>query len=211
MFVTRNGDADITLARLAAQLEPITSRLWNVYANSKKEFAAVNNPHSLEKQDAAKFLRDTAENLLHRLRDISADERLVKEVLETFRIANITATTLHGGRKRKFDGGTDLSARDSTPARNVARDAKVNSAREGPRQGKRPKQTTGKEFFPGHTSAIKHHRRNAVDLDREDLYYASPEELPESRRSFKKKKNKGRGHSGIPYGYSRPVDSWYPE
>lgn len=204
-----NEDVDVTLAKLAAQLEPITGRLWNVYAHAKKEFAAVENPHSLEKQEAAKFLRDTAENLLHRLRDVSANERLIGEVAETFRVANITTTTLHGGKKRKFDrtlGSTNRERAFPTP---VAGTERADTDREAPRQGKRPKKTAVKELFPGHTFAVENHRRNATEVDREELYYTVAEQSSKSGRPSKKK-NRGRGHSGIPYGYSRPVDSWYP-
>ena len=202
-------------------------RMWAVYDKAKKEFFAT-NANSLRKQDTAKFLRDTAENILHHIRGKRVDQRLLDELKTTFEVAKHTAMTLHGGKKRKFDqpvppalpeiSGDDSnrSWRDSAQVRG-RRSGPIDVARANAGPHKRPRTITAPtdHLAPsGQSCPYADYGRSGVNnnemiRDRRRLF--SPEISPKNRQASKHKKQQpGRGHSGIPYGYTRPVDSYYP-
>lgn len=79
------------------------TRLWQVYEQAKADFYAVPNRDGQELTDAAKFLRDTAENALQYLADKDVDPGAMAELQSTFNMAKATVVSLTGGRKRKFD------------------------------------------------------------------------------------------------------------
>ncbi|EXJ76728.1 uncharacterized protein A1O5_01236 [Cladophialophora psammophila CBS 110553] len=89
---------------LRKDMEPRLAVLWSVYETARAEYLAV-----LDKNDnemaikRAKFLRDTAENILLYLENRNADPLMVAELEGTFTHAKNTAVCLTGGKKRKFD------------------------------------------------------------------------------------------------------------
>ena len=227
------GDTEhksIVLAALAAQVGGPTVRLWTVYNKAKKDFFAVAEPSSLQKQEAAKFLRDTAENLLHHLQDKAADQRLLDELNRTFEAAEHTAMTLHGGKKRKFDRPAPAAlpkilADDSNSFwRGSAETRGPRGPRPHPMDTTRINTGLDKRIramedvvqyteYPSHPRLVEDYERRGAkpELPRDQRRFFAPEISSKNARVPKQKKRQpGRGHSGIPYGYTRPVDSYYP-
>ncbi|KIY03859.1 uncharacterized protein Z520_00550 [Fonsecaea multimorphosa CBS 102226] len=89
---------------LRKDMEPRLAVLWSVYETARAEYLAV-----IDKDDndmavkRAKFLRDTAENILLYLENRVADPLMIAELEGTFKHAKDTAVCLTGGKKRKFD------------------------------------------------------------------------------------------------------------
>jgi len=202
-------------AALAAQVGGHMVRLWTVYDKAKKDFFAVTDPSSLRKQETAKFLRDTAENVLHHIRDKTVDQRLIDELNTTFDLAKHTAMTLHGGKKRKFDQPPAAALPTREPWPDSIDIVRANARPDGrPRTTERAAQRRG---FPGHTQAQALLSYSQEDVDaqtsRDQRQFFAPEVSPRTDRAPKQRKKhqgRGRGHSGVPYGYTRQVDSYYP-
>lgn len=187
-------------------------RLWTVYDKAKKDFFAVPDSNSLRKQQTAKFLRDTAENVLHHLRDKRVDQRLLDELNMVFELAKQTATTLHGGKKRKFDHPTSASLPTRGPRPNTINDF----TRPDARPDKRSRNVTvaaNHLDLSEHSPALAGHGRNGfiTEMVQDQKRFSAPG-VPskDSRPPRQNKKQPGRGHSGVPFGYTRPVDSYYP-
>ncbi|KIW90720.1 uncharacterized protein Z519_08503 [Cladophialophora bantiana CBS 173.52] len=100
---------------LRKDMEPRLAVLWSVYETARAEYLAV-----LDKNDnemaikRAKFLRDTAENILLYLENRNADPLMVAELEGTFNHAKNTVVCLTGGKKRKFDK-SDMDQVKGTP------------------------------------------------------------------------------------------------
>lgn len=91
-----------------------TARLISVYEKAKSDFNTVPARDSMAKLDAARFLRDTAENTVMYFRDTrksgqggasssSEMKELIVDLEATCKMAQASVVTLSGGRKRKFD------------------------------------------------------------------------------------------------------------
>lgn len=83
--------------------EPQVARLLQVYERAKADYFAVSGVEGHETIEAAKFLRDTAENTLQYLSDKVIDPNALTELQSTFNMAKATVVSLSGGKKRKFD------------------------------------------------------------------------------------------------------------
>ncbi|PKY05480.1 hypothetical protein P168DRAFT_340888 [Aspergillus campestris IBT 28561] len=84
------------------------TRLLSTYQAAKDDYFGSLQKNGMVSMDAARFLRDTAENTLRYLRSNGlAEEKggLVTELEYTFAAARDKATALSGGRKRHFDEG----------------------------------------------------------------------------------------------------------
>lgn len=148
--------------------DPVFSRLWNVYELARAEYFELADEGSFRAGEAARFLRDTAENGLHYLADHpKQDTRLHKDLTETHNMALRAVEKLCGGRKRKFDYARDRH-RNGHSSRRSANSSSHTSSR-----------------LP------MHHGKAGL-----------PPKPP----------TPGRGHSSVPYGYSkhRDVDSYVP-
>ncbi|OQU94131.1 hypothetical protein CLAIMM_00538 isoform 2 [Cladophialophora immunda] len=89
---------------LRKDMEPRLAVLWSVYETARAEYLAVVDKDDNEKAaKRAKFLRDTAENILLYLENRNADPLMIAELEGTFSHAKNTAVCLTGGKKRKFD------------------------------------------------------------------------------------------------------------
>lgn len=169
---------------------------------AKEDFFAIANPNSIEKQTAAKYLRDSAENVLQHVTDKDPDPRLVSELEKILAIAKHTAMVLHGGKKRKFD--------DVLPAQDRLEVQYVATTHQGSRSQSAYRQVNGH-------SDERHHQCPAdpfavhppQHLRHAKSHFFVPE-LDEKHRGRSRKPKPRRGHSGIPYGYSRHVDSYHP-
>lgn len=204
-------------AALAAKVDSLALRLWTIYERAKDEFDAIGEPNSIEKQDAAKFLRDTAENTLHYLSDKSPNHRLVDDLEMTLAVAKHTAMTLHGGKKRKFDDPVPFRDRSRLLIRPSSQFDTVNTDQGSERHERHARARTSERRYQG--DLFNGHDRVSRWRDRSDdeefashkPSFVAPELSPRSVDAPKRKKQQpGRGHSGIPYGYSRPVDSYHP-
>ena len=186
-----------------------------VYQKAKDDFDTIDDPSSLEKQRAAKFLRDTAENTLFHLNNKDCDQRLLDELRITLAVAKQTAMTLHGGKKRKFDDPVS-SVGDERTQSQVRRPPSVDIERANARVGKRARSTNERDsrgIFAGHSRALAYHSHpRKYENVRNGQSFMAPEISPKGTRAPKRSKSHqpGRGHSGIPFGYSRPVDSYQP-
>lgn len=177
------------LAMIAASAEPTLARLWTVLERAKQDYLRFEHRTDNEAAQAAKYLRDTAENAIQCLRDRDLDERLIFEAKRQYTRAERKVLELNGGKKRKFDssetdhiracpraGSRPPSLSQDHNARRYVKDKDVRSRSKDHSRGK---------------------RRRSVGISND---------LPKQR----KKKQEGRGPSGIPYGYTRPVDQYTP-
>lgn len=194
-------------------------RMWTVYGQAKREFFANANPDDTKHQHAAKFLRDTAENALQYLQDKDPDRRLLGELETTLRVAEEAVMAHHGGKKRKFDHLAPSETVEWTSPQQKTKSHRPDVERGILKYDHRP--GVSEEYvrgdFAGHARAFTQHQRSgpfrAYAHTRRN---AVTELFPEERVPKRKKKNQnprtqpGRGHSHIPFGYSRPVDSYQP-
>ncbi|KAH0844363.1 hypothetical protein AYO21_00832 [Fonsecaea monophora] len=92
---------------LRNDMEPKLAVLWSVYETARAEYEAFVDKDEKDDIDTAvkraKFLRDTAENILLYLKNKNADPSMIAELESTFNHAKNTAVCLTGGKKRKFD------------------------------------------------------------------------------------------------------------
>ncbi|KAF7510367.1 hypothetical protein GJ744_006863 [Endocarpon pusillum] len=96
-----------------ATIEHKIERLTSVYQKAKLDFEAVPYRDGIAKLNAARFLRDTAENTVMYFRDVTKSgdgygvsskmQDLIAELEQTCKMAQASVVTLSGGRKRKFD------------------------------------------------------------------------------------------------------------
>ncbi|KEF51624.1 uncharacterized protein A1O9_12259 [Exophiala aquamarina CBS 119918] len=89
-----------------AQLDmaPNLAKIWTVFENAKRDYREKSD-HEDDgvRFKAAKFLRDTAENILIQLKGKNTDENMLIELNSTFKMAKAMVVSLSGGKKRKFD------------------------------------------------------------------------------------------------------------
>ncbi|KAJ9602840.1 hypothetical protein H2200_012620 [Cladophialophora chaetospira] len=89
---------------LGKNMEPKLAGLWSVYETARTDYLDALKKNIREKiVSTAKFLRDTAENILLFLENKNADALLIAELEGTFTHAKTTVVCLTGGRNRKFD------------------------------------------------------------------------------------------------------------
>lgn len=191
------------LAALIAKTNPGLTRLWDVFEEAKKDYLQSAGDESFETQQAAKFLRDTAENTLDHIgrAAIRIDPRIEAELTQTFETAQRIVMQLSGGKKRKFD--------------RVREDQVKRTRRESTRTShnlfRRP--MASGDWREGHVSAYSR-SSGSCPATLGSCRLEKPEYIDRarSRRNAGREKipMKGRGHSGIPFGYSREVDSWCP-
>ncbi len=177
--------------------DPKLRRLFDVYDQARADFFAVVDFGDTRTLTAAKFLRDTAENALNILRDEVVDTNILSELRETCTKASSTVVTLSGGKVRKFDesggdterhlGGVDDS--DHGIKSEVAEDpGDRNMGNElGFRRGFG--RGYGRGYERGHEGEFSRGQGGRRDI---------------------RGPGRGRGHSGVPFGYSRVVDSYHP-
>jgi hypothetical protein len=89
------------------------ARLTSIYGKAKADFEAVAARDTVRKLNAARFLRDTAENTMMYFRDPTKTrssqvtdthmKELIADLEATCKMAQASVVTLSGGRKRKFD------------------------------------------------------------------------------------------------------------
>lgn len=201
------------LTALVAKTNPGLIRLWGVFEQAKKDYIRSAGNENCQTHQAAKFLRDTAENTLDHIGRAAGyvDPRIEAELRQTFETAQQIVVQLSGGRKRKFDRVHDEQMK--------------RTKREPPKQ--RPTQS-------GHSRSNHYLSRPLTQLEdrskeRSHSYSKGIGSRPTTSDSYtfegrrhvdqvrskqdpKREKiaMKGRGHSGIPFGYSREVDSWCP-
>jgi hypothetical protein len=85
------------------------ARLTSIYEKAKADFEALAPSNTAAKLEAARFLRDTAENTIMYFRDSNkrGESRIsnsfMAELEQTCKSAQASVVSLSGGRKRKFD------------------------------------------------------------------------------------------------------------
>jgi len=164
-------------------MEPKLARLWSVYKKARADFVAVSGKADrFKKAVAAKFLRDTAENTLHYLQNKNTDPIMMAELFATYNMAKSTAVSLTGGKKRKFDY--------------VEKD-KVKGTPRGPSNLRSKTRHEG----TGSSVSDRYKKRELI---------GPPGYAEEYVRDKAELNNRGRGHSGVLFGYSRVVDSYQP-
>ncbi|KAK5303860.1 hypothetical protein LTR99_004315 [Exophiala xenobiotica] len=204
--------------------EPQVARLLQVYERAKADYFAVSSSGSgiegggTETIEAAKFLRDTAENTLQYLSDKIIDPNALTELQSTFNMAKATVVSLSGGKKRKFDtvemdslvraaprgpgggGGTNASGYGSHGAHAAGR--RRSNPNPNPYPSKSSDSGYGGYTYEGGAGAGT--GRDIMDRDRDRDRDRSDDEACRSRSASPR----GRRRS---YGYSRrEVDSYKP-
>lgn len=184
-------------------MEHKIERLTSVYQKAKSDFEAVPHRDAIAKLNAARFLRDTAENTVMYFREVtkSGDGRdvsskmkdLIAELEQTCKIAQASVVTLSGGRKRKFDrhdyevasqGGKGTDSRGSPERRGSAT------------------QTGGGRHLAGDRGRVSKRYRGSPRPDRRRNV------IPIAQRSGFSRDYPLSEHR--PFGYTRPVDSYQP-
>lgn len=202
------------------------TRLWSIYSQAKKEFHASLNPDGTKQQAAAKFLRDTTENALQYLQGKDVDQRLIHELKATLNLAEDAVTAFHAGKKRKFEQFELTETEDAImSSQHTSPDRGRHLARRDSRRREYEPRALEQPFrgeFPGHARALDQYQYQGSTPFEDDMYARrnSVRELfppvKEPKRRSKKSKSKesrnqpGRGHSEVPFGYNRPVDSYQP-
>ncbi|KAL2003213.1 hypothetical protein VTN02DRAFT_4620 [Thermoascus thermophilus] len=80
------------------------AHILEVYAKAKDDYYNQDYTNIAKKLNAARFLRDTAENTLNYIRAHGMGEHsMVLELKDTFETMKEKATILSGGRKRRFE------------------------------------------------------------------------------------------------------------
>ena len=95
---------------LREDMEPKLATMWSVYESARNDYStALDIPTGKEKTiRVAKFLRDTAENIIMYLenkytQNKTVDSLMLAELKTTFTHAKTTVVCLTGGKNRKFD------------------------------------------------------------------------------------------------------------
>lgn len=174
--------------------EARVERLTSVYQQAKRDYENVAGADSAAKLDAARFLRDTAENTIVYFRRIREDTgnyvstELMRDLEQAFMSASASVVSLNGGRKRKFDRVGNMPPAD-TPHQSggMARAAKT-VVRDG-----------GRGSAGGYVSCTSLERAR-------QCYPINPAERDIST-DFGPGRGRGRQR---PFGYNRPVDSYQP-
>ncbi|ETI21358.1 hypothetical protein G647_07704 [Cladophialophora carrionii CBS 160.54] len=93
-----------SISHLRRDMEPRLGALWSVYEIARADYLIALDRNNREKTiTTAKFLRDTAENILLYLENKNADALMITELEGTFKHAKNTVVCLTGGKIRKFD------------------------------------------------------------------------------------------------------------
>ncbi len=185
------------------EVEQKIERLTSVYQKAKSDFEAVPYRDGIAKLNAARFLRDTAENTVIYFRDVikagdvhaasSKMKDLIAELEQNCKMAQASVVTLSGGRMRKFDrhdyeivsrgGGRGSAYRGSSRRGNAS-----NSGR-----GRYPAGDRGR-ISKRYKGSTRGDRRRNVEPIAQRSGFSRDYPLSEHR----------------PFGYTRPVDSYQP-
>jgi hypothetical protein len=178
------SDSDATLVTAPEDIRRQSSvkRLLDVYEQARTEYLSVANKGDSTTVNAAKFLRDTVENVIDNLKstDLEADKQA--ELRTMARMAKDAVEKLCGGKKRKFDDNTDQSR-----SRSASRTKSVTLADRSRQEDARRRSTLGGDRY-----------RDRYDRPARELFRHRDRDYRE------------RSPVRIPYGYSRPVDTYYP-
>lgn len=166
-------------------MEPKLNNLWNVYQRAKADYQAVAQLKSHVTTKAARFLRDTAENLLSYLENKTVDSAMMAELDATYKMAKSTAVSLSAGKKRKFD----------CPDR-----SRVRGAPRGPSGfPKAPRAGRPQSYGNRRSRSPEIGGRGGTVGYEVEIFGAPSNPFTQSSRT-----------GGAPFGYSRPVDSYQP-
>lgn len=197
--------------------DPIT-RLMTTYEIACQEYYEVidfRNDHTLK---AAKYLRDTAENAVLYLKGTDmVDHHQLQEFTNTYEQAKHMVEDLTGGKVRKFDEGGDAKRRDSgyqagKDRQGMEKSRHVNHrAVEAEGHGRRDEghgHRSGGRREEGH-AVRRGPRRSMSPSDRRvEVERERGREARDNRAT--RQRPQPRGHSGVPFGYTREVDSYKP-
>jgi hypothetical protein len=201
MAASNSRSFSIDVSQLRTRYDAGLQRLIDTYDTSCKEFFEAEDRGEEKAGSAARYLRDTAENLLTYLHETNIDPAKLREVENMRDTAKAAAEQLKGGRVRKFDNEYASRLQESQDQSKYRRGTVA-----------APPQDLFACRIPWYSrrsrSPLGHHRRDAPWRD--DQYGRGSERQDD--REGQKRTSTGRGHSGIPYGYgaNRAVDSWKP-
>ncbi|KAF7592920.1 hypothetical protein BBP40_012241 [Aspergillus hancockii] len=103
-----SADSSIRSTSDVQQVSDRVTRLLDIYRHAKDEYYTALQTDGYVSLEAARFLRDTAENALRYLHANGlSDHTAVPDLEQVFTISRDKATQLTGGRKRHFDEDTD--------------------------------------------------------------------------------------------------------
>jgi hypothetical protein len=169
------------------------TRLTSIYENAKSDFETVPAGDTIRKLEAARFLRDTAENTVMYFRDPSKSgdtqaantnmEELIADLEATCKTAQASVVHLSGGRKRKFDKHDYEVVPRSTRG-----NGKPN------RRGSAYRGGGGRPAKKRHDAKRDVRRRRSVDLSPQHPHSSRDQQTAHQRA----------------FGYFRPVDSYQP-
>lgn len=209
-------------------MEPKLARLWGVYETAREDYLAVADKNNDDAMNAARFLRDTAENTLGYLENKNVDPIMLAELNGTYQMAKATAVSLAGGKKRKFDP-VDMDDVKGTPRApsNFGRRSRPRRHGGANRHDPLPSSDSGYgamrhpygSVSPSSEMMPTGYNSRATDTYPYPPASASPRSRdPPSMADSQRPRGygrapipmRGRGHGTVPYGYSREVDSYHP-
>jgi hypothetical protein len=198
----------IDASQLRTRYDAGVQRLIDTYDTAQKEFLEAEDDEKVG--SSARYLRDTAENLLTYLRETNIEPEKLHEIERMRDTAKTVAEQLKGGRVRKFDNEYSSRLQESQDQLKQRRGSEIERGH-GQDLFAPPTVVCGYPV-PGYDRRSRsprgHYRRNPPWRDDE---YSRSSERHDSREG-PRFRSSGRGHSGIPYGYNtdRVVDSWKP-
>lgn len=83
------------------------ARLLLTFTDAQYDYGAMGETDTTRKRQAAKFLRDSAENALTYLRLSRPDHYMIPNLRRAFEMAQAKCIGLNGGRKRPFEMSDD--------------------------------------------------------------------------------------------------------
>lgn len=223
----KEDDADAKIARLTS-----------VYEKAKSDFEAVSTADTIAKLEAARFLRDTAENTILYFREPNksssshAEDSKIKELIAdletTGKMAQASVVTLSGGRKRRFDlrayevlprgprGGGYRGKASNRRGRGTFGGRAVRDGREAsPRQKWHDPEREARrnvEVVHQHPSRFSDHPDASRDYPKTSRdYHDSSRHYPEPSRDYYDSSHDHPSKHRRISAYTRPVDSYHPE
>ena len=213
-------------------MEPKLANLWGVYKRAKREYFAVASDNTPETSSAARFLRDTCENIISYLENKTCDSGMKAELEQTYKQAKSKATFMSHGRPRPFDKGEASRIRGIPrgPRRDFPKKSRYSWERD---YGREYREDFSRSHYGGRSQRSASMRRSRSPathahpptpsgqthmnslgfLGHHPVGFApgtgGPYSLPMMQAGHPETQP-GRGSSGVPYGYSRPVDSYHP-
>lgn len=189
--------------QLGARNQAGLKRLIKAYESAVEEYLDVELYRNDQTLQAAKYLRDTAENAIQYLKETDIDRAKLSEIENMYESAKKVVQSLTG-KIRKFDEGYRSQEQQGEGYQEELR------APRGPRGG-RPRSYEHESRRGAYADPYARQTESA-DRRRRSMSPGRRGSEAEGGMRIKGKSQHGKGHSGVPFGYreDRVVDRYEP-